>query len=80
MADYSVCPVTPSSMFDGSDSLYSSSRDSSPHANGLVSPAPSSPAASIKAEDKLDDKKPPAKKRKSWGQQLPTPTTSLPPR
>lgn len=31
------------------------------------------------AED-LDEKKPPTKKRKSWGQELPTPKTNLPPR
>lgn len=47
-----------------------------------VSPADTSldspePEDDIKEED--DDKKP-TKKRKSWGQELPTPKTNLPPR
>lgn len=51
-----------------------------------ISPADTSlentPAAQVKAETespKPDEKKP-VKKRKSWGQELPTPKTNLPPR
>ncbi|EWC47788.1 hypothetical protein DRE_02988 [Drechslerella stenobrocha 248] len=47
------------------------------------SPAPSadSPKPEDEKSDDADaDKKKPAKKRKSWGQELPTPTTNLPPR
>ncbi|KAK6353574.1 hypothetical protein TWF696_005536 [Orbilia brochopaga] len=48
------------------------------------SPAPSSdspkPMSEEKKEDGEEEKKKPAKKRKSWGQELPTPTTNLPPR
>jgi len=50
---------------------------------GPVSP-PSSNAGSYDSSeqdgDQNDDDKKPAKKRKSWGQELPTPKTSLPPR
>lgn len=47
-----------------------------------VSPADTSldspePEDEIKEED---DEKKPTKKRKSWGQELPTPKTNLPPR
>ncbi|KAF3901742.1 hypothetical protein AA313_de0201425 [Arthrobotrys entomopaga] len=46
-----------------------------------TSPAPSTAADTPKSsEDKKDDEKKPVKKRKSWGQELPTPTTNLPPR
>ncbi|KAF3930130.1 hypothetical protein ABW19_dt0207661 [Dactylella cylindrospora] len=49
-----------------------------------ASPAPSSaspkPEVESPSEDKKDGDKKPAKKRKSWGQELPTPTTNLPPR
>jgi len=38
----------------------------------------SSPSLSPKPEPEKEKK--PAKKRKSWGQELPTPTTNLPPR
>ena len=38
----------------------------------------SSPSASPKPEPEKEKK--PTKKRKSWGQELPTPTTNLPPR
>ncbi|KAK6330703.1 hypothetical protein TWF718_002904 [Orbilia javanica] len=46
-----------------------------------MSPASDTPSSSIVDEDKKDaDEKKPTKKRKSWGQELPTPTTNLPPR
>jgi transcriptional activator HAC1 len=49
-----------------------------------ISPADTSLDASspaeIKMEDTATDEKKPAKKRKSWGQELPTPKTNLPPR
>lgn len=48
-----------------------------------ISPADTSldasPTPEIKDEDTSEDKKP-VKKRKSWGQELPTPKTNLPPR
>lgn len=45
-----------------------------------VSPADTSlNDPTVKAEAKSEDKKP-AKKRKSWGQELPVPKTNLPPR
>ena len=46
-------------------------------------PGPATPDSMyIKDEDDLDgeDEKKPTKKRKSWGQELPTPKTNLPPR
>jgi transcriptional activator HAC1 len=34
----------------------------------------------VKMEESQTEEKKPAKKRKSWGQELPTPKTNLPPR
>ena len=51
--------------------------------NSLMTPEPTSPESSqhIKEETvEADDGKKPTKKRKSWGQELPTPKTNLPPR
>lgn len=48
-----------------------------------VSPADTSlhdDSPSNDLEDSKDDDKKPAKKRKSWGQELPVPKTNLPPR
>lgn len=45
----------------------------SPSDTSLESPGPVD-------EDMKDDEKKPAKKRKSWGQELPVPKTNLPPR
>ena len=49
----------------------------------LMTPEPTSPESSqhVKEENvEADDAKKPTKKRKSWGQELPTPKTNLPPR
>ncbi len=49
----------------------------------LMTPEPQSPESyySIKEENlEEEDSKKPTKKRKSWGQELPTPKTNLPPR
>ena len=49
----------------------------------LMTPEPTSPGSfySIKDENlEFEDSKKPTKKRKSWGQELPTPKTNLPPR
>ena len=75
-------PTTPGSLKDGysssgSDSMMGS-RGSSPSL--LTSPTPAADAAGEAKVKKEDDEKKPVKKRKSWGQQLPTPTTNLPPR
>ncbi|KAF3185802.1 hypothetical protein TWF106_000366 [Orbilia oligospora] len=51
--------------------------DSECEAMSPVSDTPSSPPVEDKKEG---DEKKPTKKRKSWGQELPTPTTNLPPR
>ena len=51
--------------------------------NSLMTPEPTSPESSqhVKEENvEADDAKKPTKKRKSWGQELPTPKTNLPPR
>lgn len=51
--------------------------------NSLMTPEPTSPESfqHIKEENvEADDAKKPTKKRKSWGQELPTPKTNLPPR
>lgn len=46
-----------------------------------VSPADTSlNEVEVKVEDGQADEKKPAKKRKSWGQELPVPKTNLPPR
>ncbi|KAF8539705.1 hypothetical protein BDD12DRAFT_836529 [Trichophaea hybrida] len=73
-------PSTPQSLNDGSDRYCSSSPSSSRETSPPTTP--SSSAASPPSEEpkakKEEEKK--SKKRKSWGQQLPTPTTNLPPR
>ncbi|EGX48711.1 hypothetical protein AOL_s00079g350 [Orbilia oligospora ATCC 24927] len=51
--------------------------DSECEAMSPASDTPSSPP--VEDKEKNDEKKP-TKKRKSWGQELPTPTTNLPPR
>lgn len=52
--------------------------------NSLMTPEPTSPESyyNVKEEsvDEGDESKKPTKKRKSWGQELPTPKTNLPPR
>ncbi|RPA83622.1 hypothetical protein BJ508DRAFT_374885 [Ascobolus immersus RN42] len=62
--------------------------DYSPYYSNL-SPQPSSPSDSYRSSQShspcpesqpQEEEKKPVKKRKSWGQQLPTPTTNLPPR
>ncbi|EED14207.1 bZIP transcription factor HacA [Talaromyces stipitatus ATCC 10500] len=49
-----------------------------------ISPADTSldasPPAEVKVEETKTEEKKPVKKRKSWGQELPTPKTNLPPR
>lgn len=46
-----------------------------------VSPADTSlDSPEVKVEEEKSDEKKPAKKRKSWGQELPVPKTNLPPR
>ncbi|KAA8894318.1 hypothetical protein FN846DRAFT_423180 [Sphaerosporella brunnea] len=79
---------TPESLDDfcasSPDSSFSSSRHGSPCScmsaetspSSVASPPPSPEAPKIKTEPETK----PIKKRKSWGQQLPTPTTNLPPR
>lgn len=49
-----------------------------PLTDSPVEPRDSSPSMSPKPESEKEKK--PTKKRKSWGQELPTPTTNLPPR
>lgn len=62
-----------------------SSADSLPSTPGPEMPLTISPADTslgspeVKEEPRSEDKKP-AKKRKSWGQELPVPKTNLPPR
>ena len=51
--------------------------------NSLMTPEPTSPESSYYVKEESpegDDSKKPTKKRKSWGQELPTPKTNLPPR
>ena len=51
--------------------------------NSLMTPEPTSPESfyNVKEEsEEGDESKKPTKKRKSWGQELPTPKTNLPPR
>lgn len=49
--------------------------------NASQSPAPSQDEGSPSPEAEFDESgKKPTKKRKSWGQELPTPKTNLPPR
>lgn len=45
-----------------------------------VSPADTSLQAEDAEDDTNSEEKKPAKKRKSWGQELPVPKTNLPPR
>ena len=51
--------------------------------NSMMTPEPTSPESSYNVKDENvegDESKKPTKKRKSWGQELPTPKTNLPPR
>ncbi|KAF8246250.1 hypothetical protein K440DRAFT_662193 [Wilcoxina mikolae CBS 423.85] len=81
-------PSTPQSLNDGSDrycssspSSFTSSRETSPSfLPATPSPSAASPSTEEPKTKKEEEKKSPVKKRKSWGQQLPTPTTNLPPR
>jgi transcriptional activator HAC1 len=51
----------------------------SPADTSLDASSPAEMEIEIKMEETTDEKKP-VKKRKSWGQELPTPKTNLPPR
>lgn len=51
--------------------------------NSLMTPEPTSPESYYNVKEESvdgDESKKPTKKRKSWGQELPTPKTNLPPR
>ena len=51
--------------------------------NSLMTPEPTSPESSYNLKEESvddDESRKPTKKRKSWGQELPTPKTNLPPR
>ena len=51
--------------------------------NSLMTPEPTSPESSYNVKEEStegDESMKPTKKRKSWGQELPTPKTNLPPR
>ncbi|KAI5298570.1 hypothetical protein KEM55_003232 [Ascosphaera atra] len=61
---------------DSSRSMASSASPPPPQSSASLR---SSPADSLSPEPTSDEKKP-AKKRKSWGQELPVPKTNLPPR
>jgi hypothetical protein len=87
------CPTTPQSLDDfsvSSPSSFIGSRHGSPCSYMSSETSPSSVASpppeevKIKSEPevkvKTEPEQKPVKKRKSWGQQLPTPTTNLPPR
>jgi ribosomal protein L34E len=88
------CPTTPQSLDDfsvSSPSSFMSSRHASPCGSYMSSETSPSSVASPPPEDvkiksepevkvKTEPEQKPVKKRKSWGQQLPTPTTNLPPR
>lgn len=66
-------------MTDTINPMESLSASPSPELHFTVSPADTS-LDSPEPEDILEDEKRPAKKRKSWGQELPVPKTNLPPR
>ncbi|KAJ5198442.1 uncharacterized protein N7498_007559 [Penicillium cinerascens] len=66
-------------MTDTINPMESLSVSPSPELHLTVSPADTS-LDSPEPEDILEDEKKPAKKRKSWGQELPVPKTNLPPR
>ena len=78
--------VSPAVAF-GTNDLYNpqatiSLSDTSLH-NCLMTPEPTSPESSYHVKEESvngDESKKPTKKRKSWGQELPTPKTNLPPR
>lgn len=70
-------PMTPASTAP-SDLILGSPCDDSPTPS--YSAASASPTPGPNDGSKVDGEKKPVKKRKSWGQVLPTPTTNLPPR
>ncbi|KAI5820560.1 hypothetical protein BZA77DRAFT_289690 [Pyronema omphalodes] len=75
-------PTTPQSMCDSRSSYASTPEPFAPAtpASSMASPSPMSFDDEVNIKKEGGETKPPAKKRKSWGQQLPTPTTNLPPR
>ncbi|CCX32740.1 Similar to Transcriptional activator hacA; acc. no. Q1XGE2 [Pyronema omphalodes CBS 100304] len=75
-------PTTPQSMCDSNSSYESTPEPFAPAtpASSMASPSPMSFDDEINIKKESGETKPPVKKRKSWGQQLPTPTTNLPPR
>lgn len=70
-------PITPASTAP-SDLILGSPCDDSPTPSYSATSASPTPGPSDGS--KADGEKKPVKKRKSWGQVLPTPTTNLPPR
>lgn len=66
-------------MFPGDDCYPPQATISLAEANLLTPTSPPESSCSFKeAEEEMEKK--PTKKRKSWGQELPTPKTNLPPR
>lgn len=68
-------------IFRGDDYYPPQATISLAEANLLTPNSPPESTYSVKEEEEEEQKeKKPTKKRKSWGQELPTPKTSLPPR
>lgn len=75
--------LSPAMAFGQQDSSYSPQATISLSDTNLMTPDPTSPESSYNIkEERGEDGEPrkPTKKRKSWGQELPTPKTNLPPR
>jgi transcriptional activator HAC1 len=68
-------PLSPLDVMPSTPSMEPSQLTISPADTSLETPEPE-----VKVEEKTADEKRPVKKRKSWGQELPTPKTNLPPR
>ena len=66
-------------MFCGDDYYPPQATISLAEANLLTPNSPPESSCSVKEEEEEKERKP-TKKRKSWGQELPTPKTNLPPR
>lgn len=75
--------LSPAMAFGQQDSSYTPQATISLSDTNLMTPDPTSPESSYNVkEEQGEDGEPrkPTKKRKSWGQELPTPKTNLPPR
>ena len=75
--------LSPAMAFGQRDLSYPPQATVSLSDTNLMTPGPTSPESCYNLKEERDEdgeSRKPTKKRKSWGQELPTPKTNLPPR